>query len=96
MKPAENRVVVGRKHEITSEQMIVDQLNWYCDPPDDEKSWKVKIRYNSPEIPCRVGGLENGKVRVLLDRPAVITPGQSAVFYMDDLVMGGGIICPPS
>jgi tRNA-specific 2-thiouridylase len=96
VKPAENLVVVGRQDEVTSREFTVEQNNWFCDPPENEYAWKVKIRYNSPEIPCRVTGAADGGVRVFLEQPAVITPGQSAVFYLEDIVMGGGIICAPS
>jgi len=96
VKPGENLVIVGRQDEITSRQFTVNQCSWFCDAPEKEEAWKVKIRYNSPEITCRVTGRANNEVQVFLEDPAVITPGQSAVFYLDDLVMGGGIICAPS
>jgi tRNA-specific 2-thiouridylase len=51
----------------------------------------VKIRYQIDEIPCSVEPSEEG-FRVVLEKPQIVTPGQSAVFYDSGLVLGGGII----
>jgi len=53
----------------------------------------VKIRYQSREIPCRVQPGEGEEdFRVRLDRPEIVTPGQSAVFYAGCRLLGGGVI----
>ena len=52
----------------------------------------VQVRYGSAIRKCRVVKGASGKVKVTLDEKAVITPGQSAVFYSGDIVLGGGII----
>ena len=53
----------------------------------------VKTRYSSREASATIEQ-ENDKIRVVFDEPQVrITPGQSAVFYIDDIVVGGGKIC---
>ncbi|MGH7979790.1 MAG: aminomethyltransferase beta-barrel domain-containing protein, partial [Limisphaerales bacterium] len=53
----------------------------------------AKIRYNHPGVPATVTPSENGQVTVKLRSPQrAITPGQAAVFYQDDLVLGGGWI----
>jgi tRNA-specific 2-thiouridylase len=53
----------------------------------------VKIRYNSKEMPCMVSGDPTvGRFSVELEANEAVTPGQSAVFYDKDRVIGGGII----
>ena len=53
----------------------------------------VKIRYNHPGTAATVTPLADGKAKVRLHTPQrAITPGQAAVFYQDDLVVGGGWI----
>jgi tRNA-uridine 2-sulfurtransferase len=55
----------------------------------------VKIRYNHPGTPATVSPLENDRARVRLHEPQrAVTPGQAAVIYDDDVVLGGGWICP--
>lgn len=52
---------------------------------------KVKIRYRQEERPATVFVQENGFCRILFDEPQrAITPGQAAVLYSDDVVLGGG------
>lgn len=90
--PVRNRVIVGREEDLPVSSCIVDDPVWHISPPEDEFECSVMLRYNSPEVPCTVRVLPEGKLKVLLDRPAAATPGQSAVFYRDDCVIGGGII----
>ena len=53
----------------------------------------VKIRYRSPLAAARIEPAGNGTIRVLFDHPvAGVSPGQAAVFYDGDTVIGGGII----
>ena len=89
--PASNRVIVGRKDELGVNAFEAGELNWFIEPPADVLECRVQVRYNSTEYPCRVFPAENG-VRVKIDGKAVATPGQSAVFYDGELVLGGGII----
>ncbi len=54
----------------------------------------VKIRYSHPGTAATVTALENGRARIQLHEPQkAVTPGQAAVIYQDDVVMGGGWIC---
>ena len=53
----------------------------------------MKTRYRQQDIPCTVTPLADGQVEVKFDSPQkAVTPGQSAVFYQDEVCLGGGII----
>jgi tRNA-specific 2-thiouridylase len=63
------------------------------DGPPEQVKVTAKIRYNHPGTAATVTPLENNSVRAKLHTPQrAITPGQTAVFYQDDLVVGGGWI----
>ena len=89
-----NRVVVARREEAEARQFRIDRTNWLVEPPADALACTVKIRYQIDEIPCRVEP-NGGGCRVLLERPEIVTPGQSAVFYDGSRVLGGGVILQP-
>ncbi len=87
-----NRVVVGTKEEARSRQFLVKDVHFVSQPPKKKVALYVKIRYNHLESPAEVTpGNKSLKVRCKTSQFAV-TPGQSAVFYRKDTVIGGGII----
>jgi tRNA-specific 2-thiouridylase len=89
---AENAIIVARSGAFGQSRFEVTGAIW--DPPDPPpRNCMVKIRYNSREIPCMVtGDPSDGRLSVELEDKEAVTPGQSAVFYHDDRVIGGGII----
>ena len=89
-----NELIVGEKEDIYKNKMIVDNVNLLLvDNLNEPMHVGVKIRYSSKEEPATIVMNEKGQVEVTFDNPvARITPGQSAVFYTDDLVVGGGKI----
>ena len=89
-----NRVVVGDDSALDRDEFTVDRCNWIpFDAPPVEIEATVKIRYNHPGTPATVTPVGQGGARVKLHEPQrAITPGQAAVFYQDDLVVGGGWI----
>jgi len=91
---ANNRVVVGDDSALDRDDFTVDRCNWipFAVPPATIEVL-AKIRYNHPGTPATVVTLPDGRAKVKLHSPQrAITPGQAAVFYQDDLVVGGGWI----
>jgi tRNA-specific 2-thiouridylase len=91
---ANNRVIVGDESVLARDEFSVDRCNWI---PFDTLSRPIevmaKIRYNHPGTPATVTPSGNGHAKVKLHAPQrAVTPGQAAVFYQDDLVVGGGWI----
>jgi tRNA-specific 2-thiouridylase len=89
-----NRVVVGSEAALGRDEFTVDRCNWIAfDTPPASLEVTAKIRYNHPGTPATVTPLGDGRAKVRLHAPQrAITPGQAAVFYQDDLVLGGGWI----
>ncbi len=89
-----NTLVVGEKEDVFSEAMLVREVTWVeGKPPAFPAPAVVKIRYKHKEDSATLQADENGKVRVVFDEPqSAITPGQAAVFYHNDRVVGGGVI----
>lgn len=89
-----NRVVVGDDSALDRSEFTAERCNWIpFDRPEAAFEATVKIRYNHPGTAAKVSPLEGGRVNVeLLSPQRAITPGQAAVFYQDDLVVGGGWI----
>jgi tRNA-uridine 2-sulfurtransferase len=89
-----NRVMVGDDTALERDEFTVDRCNWIpFDAPPERLEVTTKIRYNHPGTPATVTPLGHGKATVQLRLPQrAITPGQAAVFYQDELVVGGGWI----
>ncbi len=94
LDPDTNRVVVGEDSCLLRDEFEIQGCNWipFEEPPGALEA-NVKLRYNHPGAPSTLIPLEGGRARVKLHAPQrAITPGQAAVFYQDDLVLGGGWI----
>jgi tRNA-specific 2-thiouridylase len=89
-----NRLVIGKRDDLYSRSFVASGVNWLSiAPPDNAVRAAVRIRYRSPEATATITPLKAGTVRVDFDSPqAAVTPGQAAVFYDGDLVVGGGWI----
>jgi len=87
------RVVVGGKEELNCLGLAAHSLNWIEPPDSGEVVGEVQVRYRSPAIPCRIRVHEDGTCEARFEEvfPSV-TPGQAAVFYRRDQVLGGGWI----
>lgn len=93
IEPDTHRVVIGDKADLARRTLLTDQVNWLVDPPDAPFSADVQIRYNSSAWPATVTPLAHDRCHVQFDQPRLgIAPGQAAVFYQADRVLGGGWI----
>jgi len=93
IRPATNEVVLGRVEDLIRNGMKVNQVNAmkYATIPDGE--WHTQIRYNSPGSLAMLKSASEGKIDVeFMSNVTGVAPGQSAVFYEGEDVIGGGII----
>ncbi len=90
---ARNRLVVGFKQDLASSGCRVEHINWIVAAPARPLRVQTRVRYRSPECPSTLVPLDPQTAWVRFDSPqAAVTPGQAAVFYNGDEVLGGGFI----
>ena len=95
LDPETNRVIVGDVDDLVVDEFEVDRVNWIeLNHSNQVADVTVKIRYNHPGTAATLTSVENGRARIRLHEPQkAVTPGQAAVFYNGDIVLGGGWIC---
>ncbi len=88
-----NRIVVGGLEELCRSELVAGDINWIAgEPPDDKTAITVKVRYRAGECPAQVV-MQGDKAHIRFATPQKgLAPGQSAVFYCGDEVLGGGVI----
>lgn len=92
-----NELIVAQGHDhpaLFSTGLIAQQLHWVDRKIVTEPfECTVKTRYRQQDIICQVNPLAEDKIEVIFEHPvAAVTPGQSAVFYKNEVCLGGGII----
>ena len=88
-----NTVKVGPKSEAYKKDLIVENINLIpFDSLEEETKLTAKVRYRGEEKPCIAKKQENYLYVTFLEPQLAITPGQSIVFYNNDIVIGGGTI----
>ncbi|MFO8037445.1 MAG: tRNA 2-thiouridine(34) synthase MnmA [Anaerolineales bacterium] len=92
--PKRNALIVGTREELGKDTLIAGDVKWISgSPPPAPVQAEIKIRYTAPAREGVVTPLDGRKVKVHFPEPLRdITPGQAAVFYQDELCLGGGII----
>ncbi len=93
INPEKNIIILGEKHELYQQELIAGNINLmkYESIPEEMPA-VCKIRYNNKGETCRIKQ-DGDFIKIVFDKPvSAITPGQSAVFYEGDDVIGGGII----
>ena len=92
--PVANRVVLGPDEALYSTELIARDVNWVSIPHLAEpRPASVQIRHRHRPSPARLIPIDPATVRVLFEIPQrAVTPGQVAVFYHDDTLLGGGWI----
>ncbi|HEY9620855.1 MAG TPA: tRNA 2-thiouridine(34) synthase MnmA [Crinalium sp.] len=91
-----NQVIVGDRTSAQDPDCTVQRVNWVSiAEPDAPIHADVQIRYRSSAVPATIIPLGGDRVRIVFDEPQFsITPGQAAVWYEGDVLLGGGIIEP--
>jgi len=92
-----NTLVVGTREDTLAPGLLAVDCNFISVPGlECALEATVKIRYRAPDVRCRLEEAGSGQVAVSFFQPqAAVTPGQAAVFYQGDEVLGGGIIEGP-
>jgi tRNA-uridine 2-sulfurtransferase len=94
LEPSNNQVVVGRAADLYRTELITTDVNWVSIAAlEKSRRCQVRIRNQHQPAPATIIPGENGVVLVRFDTPQrAVTPGQAAVFYDEDELLGGGII----
>ncbi|MBN6074438.1 tRNA 2-thiouridine(34) synthase MnmA [Aggregatibacter actinomycetemcomitans] len=92
-----NELIVAQGHDhsaLLSTGLIAQQLHWVDRLPIRAPlRCTVKTRYRQTDVPCTIEPINDETIKVIFDEPQIaVTPGQSAVFYLDEVCLGGGII----
>jgi tRNA-uridine 2-sulfurtransferase len=92
LEPEAARVVVGPEHAVFSDRARVGDLRWIGARPDGEPRALIQVRHRHEPAPARLR-LDGATAEVRFDAPVrALAPGQAAVFYEGDRVLGGGWI----
>ena len=91
-------VVLGPAEGLDSTECLVSDLNIFSSESLEHASKiEVKFRYSSPPVPATYRWSDSTSITIRFDAPVrALSPGQSAVFYLGDRVLGGGIIQGPT
>ena len=92
-----NELIVAQGHDhsaLLSIGLVAQQLHWVDRQPIREPlRCTVKTRYRQTDVPCTIEPIDDESIKVIFDEPQIaVTPGQSAVFYLNEVCIGGGII----
>jgi len=96
IRPQERKIVVGSESDQYRSEFRVSRVNWIAgEPPSRPEEATVQVRHRHPGAEALLGPAGKEELRVRLRTPQrAVTPGQAAVFYRDDEVLGGGFIEP--
>jgi tRNA-specific 2-thiouridylase len=93
LKPQDRQVVVGPKASLERTRLTASGVNWIEGRPQETRRASVQIRHRHPAAAATVRAVDDAHAEVIFDQPQLaITPGQAAVFYDGDVVLGGGWI----
>ena len=95
--PGENQVVVGERQGLLAQGLLAEKVNWLAAFPQEENiTCQIQIRYRHQAAKGEVRRFSDGRVEAYFaEAQPAVTPGQAAVFYQGDQVLGGGWIVKP-
>jgi tRNA-specific 2-thiouridylase len=94
IKPETNEVVIGENEDVFTDSVVCENVNYMAvEKLEDKRRVLAKIRYNHGGEYCNVSNLPDGRLLLTFEKPVrAATPGQAAVFYDGEYVLGGGTI----
>jgi tRNA-specific 2-thiouridylase len=93
INPATSTVTLGRRHDLEVAGCMVSDSVFVSRSPSQDEDVAVQVRYKSDALPARVRQIDGGRWEVIFLSPqGAVAPGQAAVFYSNDEVLGGGTI----
>jgi tRNA-specific 2-thiouridylase len=93
LEPETNTLVIGADGEVLSETLVAGAVTWTGASPEGPRRAEVRVRHRHPPAPAELTRRADGTVSVRFDAPQrAPAPGQAAVFYDGDVVLGGGTI----
>jgi tRNA-uridine 2-sulfurtransferase len=93
LRPSDRAVVVGPKVSLERTTLTASHVNWIVEQPSGPVRAAVQIRHRHQPAAATIRALGDDHAEVVFDTPQVaITPGQAAVFYEGESVLGGGWI----
>jgi tRNA-specific 2-thiouridylase len=93
IRPETREVIIGPRDDLLSDLVVVSELNWLGERPEEGTPVQAQLRYRAPSVTAVVASGSEGDLELRLTQPvASVTPGQSAVLFDGDRVLGGGRI----
>ena len=90
-----NRLIVGSKDDLLAAECRVTDINWISEVPQTPVEIRTRVRYRSKEVASTLIPLDKNTATVKFESPqSAVTPGQGAVFYRGEEILGGGWISP--
>jgi len=88
-----NTLVVGTKDDLLTDHCSVHQISWITAPPEDSIDIEVRIRYKTQAVQAVLTPIHLTRAMIYFNsKQSAVTPGQVAIFYQGDIVLGGGFI----